>query len=343
MAKVKSKAGKAALGVLDQKGLGERENLYLPPGGFGTGPDSKTKSADPNYGDKVTAMAVSIFLDGQIEPAVCYRPTPETGPVLFAGHTRAAAVELIRQGFTADNPRTGDKTTFHNPDAVLWAVVLPGVTTEEEAFVLSAVENFTRNDLNPIQEGIVHAKLRAAPFEWTDTRIANTFGYNNTNRVSRIKAVMDGLDDKYLLLVERGELALQPAVELLQVPADERDGLLAKAKGEKDDGSVTYDGSVIRAYLQSKAEVKGEETQPKGGEGKGEETPKTPGKSVTEKAAPKKNAAALLGMTQGYVANGEEEGKDVTLLLNAFNMWFANEHGERALLNAIKRFRGDKK
>ena len=338
MATKSKKAKKVAEAVV--KTYGERENLYLPPSEYGR-VNSRDKSADPKYADKVADLAVNIAIDGQLEPAVAFRDA-DGKPVLFAGNTRADAVQLIREGFEADDPRTGDRTRFHNPDLVLHAVVLPGVTTKEEAYILSVTENFKRNNLNPVQEAIVHETLRAEPYNWSDTRIANQFGFNNTNRVAKLKAIRENLTDKYQDYIAAERLAVYPAFDLIQVPAEERDALLAKAAIDPTDPESKFDGSVIRTYLQAKQAAVSEETgtgdegaSESGGEegGEGES-----GGSTRSKAAPKKNAKDLEKLAEAYK---NEEGADdrVTALLGTMVKWFQCKCGDKAFFNALDRFK----
>jgi ParB-like chromosome segregation protein Spo0J len=324
MARTKSKkvAALAAAPVV------EKEVKFLTPEEYTFGVNSRDVASDPQYADHVAAVAFSIHTQGQLQPAEGFR-TEAGDVVVYAGHTRGQAVKLLRQGFEYDDPASGDKVTVHNPDAKLWVAIDPTAKSPEDAYVNSLTENVKRKNLNPIQEAIAHETLRSEPFNWSDTRISNFFGYNNTNRVALLKAVRENLGDKYQDKIAAGQLAPYAAKDLIAVPAEERDAILAKAKiGTEDDGNVRYDGAVIRDYLRAAAEATGGGES--GGEGGGT-SDKTP-------AAPKRTLKEVKRLAEEVKADNGDP--DVAALLGSLVKWFEVKIGDTALLNALDRFRG---
>lgn len=322
MAKVKTpkKVPNATPTVVDSI----KESLYVDPAEVAFSKNSRDTSADPLYAGKVTQRAVSIYDRGQLQPAAGYRDA-DGKIVLFAGRTRADAVKLIREGFQAN-----DKT-YHDAERKLWVSVDPVAQTEEQAYVNSTVENVSRDDLNPIQEAIVIETLRG--YGWADSKIAReVFGIENTNRISKLTAIRGNLGDKYQDLIAVGKLGVYPAFDLIQVSAEARDALIAKAT-DPETGRV--DGSIIRNHLQRTAELSVSPEPAGEDEAEAGETEEKPQKDKAP-AVPKRSAKDLGTLYEG-LKNDEKASPFHVAVAAAMLGWMKCEYGETALFNRLNR------
>ena len=320
----------------------ERTAKFLKPGEYkyDTANDSRHPDMDPEYADHVANLAFSIFTEGQRQPADAYTDA-DGNVVLCAGLSRGRAVEQIVKGFDHIDPASGDKVRVHNPEATLFVMVDPAARDANTAFLNSLAENIKRRNLNPMQEAAAHGRLRGPGFEWSETRIANHFGYDNTNRVALLRELNEKLTDKYRDYVAAGRLAPYAARDLLAVPVEERDTVLASARFDADDPHSKFDGSVIREYLRNKnAPVTPDAGENDGGAGgdEGEETGGGKGgkKKGGERAIPKRNAGDWSKLVEGYKQDEERDAR-VEGVLVAVQKWFNNAGGEKALVNAIVR------
>lgn len=193
------------------------------------------KSEDPDYAAKVQKRAISIAIEGQLQPAGVRRDEQNRLVQTF-GFTRRDAVELLRKGFVATDPRDGEAHTFHDPNALLWVKVED--CSEDDAFLRSIKENIERDDVTDYQEAKQHAALRER-LSWTDAAIARFYGYTNQNRVAALSKLLD-LPEKRQQQVHEGKLALYTAIETLKIKDEaERERILDGALvGDKIDGSA---------------------------------------------------------------------------------------------------------
>lgn len=208
-------------------------DIQILPGTNARNPDGK--SAAPDYDEKVKKMALSIAIEGQLQPAGVRRDDKH-GLIQTFGFTRRDAVELYRQGFTAIDPRDGVERPFHDPTALLWVKV--DDCDDTDAFLRSIKENIERNDTTDLQEAKQHEELRNR-LGWTDAAIARFYSYTNQNRVAALRRLLT-LPEKRQQQVHEGKLALYTALETLKIKDEgEREAILDGALvGDKIDGSA---------------------------------------------------------------------------------------------------------
>lgn len=183
----------------------------------------------------IIERAVSLHDHGQIQPVECRR---ENGKLLLTlGFTRCAAARLIRHGFIGP-----DGVERKDEKFVLQVKVVD--TNDEGAFIRNVVENAQRNNTSPIDDAFNQARLRDR-YGFTDTAIAKLYGYANPQKVCRFRKLL-ALESPLQLLVHKGELGVQPALDLLELPADKRAVAVAAATAE----SGKVNGAEIRTQVR---------------------------------------------------------------------------------------------
>jgi ParB-like chromosome segregation protein Spo0J len=181
--------------------------------------------------EDVKARAVSMLTYGQLQPVVARRDN-DSKPVLIAGFTRCAAARLIRAGFLADPDGMGDQQEFKDENFMLKVTISD--CNDETAFVRNVVENAQRNETSAIDDAFNQEQMRDR-YGMTDADIARTYGYRNAVKVCRFKKLLK-LDTETQKLVHEGKLAVQAAIDILDLPEDERAGVLSQAT--RDNGRV---------------------------------------------------------------------------------------------------------
>lgn len=249
-----------AINVADKKEVARQDTFLVPPTDVTRGQNSRVIEA-ANYKDCVTARAISIATEGQLQPAEARRDADKR-LVLTLGFTRLDAVELLREGFEHDGVR------YHNPDAKLWVKVVD--CTPEEAFVRGIIENNDRNDVTDLQEAKAHEYLRTVLGK-TDTEISKIYGYTNLNRTMALRKLV-ALDGKTQTLVHEGKLSLHAALLTKDLTEEQRAAIIDGATDSK--GRVA--GNIVKELLRHNAEADAEPT----GDAEGDE-------SDAEPAAPK--------------------------------------------------------
>lgn len=288
---------------------------------------------EANYLDTVKARAISLAIDGQLSPAEG-RKLPDGTVVLDYGYTRRDAVRMIREGFEAVHPISGEKTMFHDPDRKLWVRIVD--TTAQQAFLRAIKENIERKDTTDLQEALAQNKLRT-DMGWSDTRIARFYGYDNQNRVMALKKLL-ALDEKTQNLVHEGKLALYAALLTAEpgIDAAARESIIAGAtEGDKVRGEVVK--KLVRDFLEASAPPPAEEI-----------TDETPGIRDAVPAAVEGGEATAPGKIKrsvkefkAFVAERNEDPSDldpkVLDLLNAMVHWFDGKKGfgDKALVNRL--------
>lgn len=228
------------------------EVINIDPALVRDGENSRVEEA-VDYAEKVKARAIDLFINGQINPGEV-RLTGEVEGVktyeTISGYTRRDAVRLLREGFTAPHPHSGETFLFRDPDRLFRASVVK--VNAEQAFIRSIRENAGRDDTTDLQEALAHDKLRR-DWAWTDTRIAGLYGYTNQNRVMALKNLLK-LDKKTQMLVHGGKLSLSAALLTKDVTDEERESIIAGASdGDKVRGAAV--ASLVRELLDRKAGI----------------------------------------------------------------------------------------
>lgn len=208
-------------------------------------PDGNSEAAD--YAETVKARAIDIAINGQLQPCEARREDDNSLTLTF-GFTRADAVELLRKGFDAVDPRTGRSVTFHNPEALLWIKVVD--VDEKTAFLRGVRENKERKEVTDYQEAKQHQFLREH-FGLTDADIAREYGYNNQNRVANLRSVLNA-PATIVERVKNGTLAVSVVVNELKGVDPEKAEAVLKDIETSPDGKIggRINGAAVRAKVR---------------------------------------------------------------------------------------------
>lgn len=180
-----------------------------------------------NYLDVLTKLAISIAKHGQLQPAEVRRDEDKT-LVMVDGQTRQDAVKVLRDGFTAIDPDTGEEVLFRDPDATLWVKIVD--VDPDTAFLHSIKANQDREGTTDLQEALAQNELRTT-MGWSDTKIARFYGYSNQNRVMALEKLLR-LPNDVQQAVHDGRMALSIALLTLDLTDEERAKTIEQATGE---------------------------------------------------------------------------------------------------------------
>lgn len=209
----------------------------------------------PPSQDKVINKAESMLDFGQIEPVEARR-LPDKTLELSLGFTRTAAARLIREGFKV---QTEDgEVERKDPDFMLQVKVVD--CNDQVAFTRNVVENCHRDMTSPMDDAFNQDRLRNL-YGYTDVQIGRLYGYPNSSKVSRLHKLLS-LDAKVQDLVhlgpQDGGMSVQAALDLLELPAEQRDEAIAAASANgKVSGAEIR--SIVRAHHLSDDKVETEE------------------------------------------------------------------------------------
>ena len=288
-----------------------------------------------DYAETVRRLAVDLFLNGQLQPVECRRDKDNTLIQNF-GFTRKAAVELLRAGFDATDPRTGSVTRFHDPDARLWVKVVD--CGPDEAFLRGVKENLERKDTTDLQEALQHQEIRTT-MGWTDARIAREYGYTNQNRVAALSKLLT-LSEKTKTAVHAGKLALYTALDTLKIDdPEEREAVLDGAVTEK--GRV--DGALVRKMIRDNLAAKAAPVPDIDTADGPDAAPVLSPSEAAESAAPAKAVKRTLAELKGFIAEVIDEhtvaDAGVKELFAALAKWVEGTVADRTLWKQIAELR----
>lgn len=183
----------------------------------------------------IIALAVSMLTQGQLQAVQCRRILDDKLQLVL-GFTRTAAGRLIRDGFT-----DSDGVFHQDVEFMLQVKIVDG--NDEESLIRNIVENAIRNETSAIDDAHNQNRLRER-YGKTDVEIAKIYGYPNGVKVGRLRKLL-GLERPIQLLVHEG-MAVQAALDLLELPADKRAEVVAEAEKA---GSV-INGATVRAQVR---------------------------------------------------------------------------------------------
>lgn len=196
----------------------------------------------PPTPEQIVEMAMSIYDNNQRQPIECRRVGNDKRLQSTAGFTRINAIRLIREGFT------GTDGEFRQ-DAEFKVQVKIVDCNDETALRNNIVENAHRNETSDVDNAHNQNTLRER-YGYDDTKIAQLYQYKNTNKVGRLRKLLE-LSEAEQELVHTGKLGTQAAIDALELPADKRAELfatLADGKG-KINGSAVADQ--VREHILS--------------------------------------------------------------------------------------------
>ncbi|MBV9577974.1 MAG: ParB/RepB/Spo0J family partition protein [Chloroflexi bacterium] len=173
-------------------------------------------------------MATSIRTYGLLQPLVVREIGGQRGQyLLVAGHRRLAALNLLAERYPREDWRT--------------VQVIVRADSEEDAYLLTLVENLQRQDLSPREESDGLAKL-VRERQWSTRRVAAAIGRSQPF-VSRRLRVYEDRVLRGLVLNQR--LSVSVAEELLGADPSERAAMARRAIEEEWD------------FKRTRAEVRG--------------------------------------------------------------------------------------
>ncbi len=183
----------------------------------------------------IIALAVSLLTQGQLQPVQCRR-IDDNRLQLVLGFTRTAAARLIRDGFT-----DSDGVFHQDAEFALQVKIVDG--NDEESLIRNIVENAIRNETSAIDDAHNQNRLRER-YGKSDVEIAKIYGYPSSVKVGRLRKLL-ALEKPLQVLVHEG-LAVQAALDLLELPAEKRAEFIAEA--EKGGGPIN--GATVRAQVR---------------------------------------------------------------------------------------------
>ncbi|MBV9577171.1 MAG: ParB/RepB/Spo0J family partition protein [Chloroflexi bacterium] len=176
----------------------------------------------------VDELAASIHAYGLLQPLVVREIGPRRGRYqLIAGHRRLAALQLLAERYPGED--------WH----MLQVIVRP--ESDDDAYLLTLVENLQRQDLSPREESEGLAKL-VRDRQWSTRRVAAAIGRSQPFVSRRLRVYEDGV---LRGLVLRQRLPVSVAEELLGAQPSERAALARRAIEEQWD------------FRRTRAEVRG--------------------------------------------------------------------------------------
>lgn len=200
----------------------------------------------PPTDEQVVDRALSMLEYGQLEPVECRKEPADKSLVLNSGFTRVAASRLIRQGFT------DAEGNFHKDEHFkVWVAVTN--CNEEDGFIRNIIENAERNDTSAIDDAHNQERLRNR-YGKSDAEIAKIYHYHDTQKVYRLKRLL-ALDFSTQELVHYGKLTVAGALDLLDMPEDERQAVIEAAKNEKGEVKTALIREAVRSRILNDDEL----------------------------------------------------------------------------------------
>lgn len=173
----------------------------------------------PPTEEAIIEMAESLLNHGQQQPIQCRKIKPENKLQVCFGFTRTAAGRLIKTGFT-------DSEGNFRQDENFTLKVTTTTANDDDAFINNIIENAMRNETSPIDDAYNHKRLREQLGK-TNAEIAKLYRCD-VAKVSRYEDLLL-LEARFQELVHNKILSVSGGLDLLNVPSDQRDAVVAKA------------------------------------------------------------------------------------------------------------------
>lgn len=205
---------------------------------------------------EVKQRAVDIFDNGQTQPVRCY-PGRGAKPVVYIGFTRAAAVQMIRDGFqvptgeveTVPGEKEGETVerpvfrTIRDENFPLSYVV--DEITEAEADIRGLADNYQNNkpnDLDLARSG----KALQDKHGLNDTQITQLLNISDPFKFGRVKKLLRA-PSFVQEAVQAGTLATSAALTALDAEGEGRTAAMALIKEKAAEGKAPTQGQVKKA------------------------------------------------------------------------------------------------
>lgn len=273
---------------------------------------------------QIIEMAMSIMDHGQRQPIECRRQTVggnKNTLVATSGFTRTNAIRLIRQGFVDT-----DGVDRVDP-AIRVKVVVVDCASDKEAFEHNIVENAHRNATSDIDDAHNQNVLRDK-YGYNDVEIGKIYQYSSSNKVGRLRQLLQLSDDEQLLVHNR-LLSTQAALDLLELDPEKRAEVIAAC--QKGDETTKINGSQIQdavrdLILNDVEKINVVETVV-------ETTTETEG---TKKKFKPRTMSNLRKFLESTVAD-EKTDPVVSRFVGDLQKWLGGRVGDQAMHNAFKR------
>jgi ParB-like chromosome segregation protein Spo0J len=225
-----------AISVATQESVRRTDILLVSPFDVVVREELRGRKFPPTEED-IVHMAMSIFDNGQRQPIECRRITldgTKNRLQATAGFTRTNAIRLIREGFVGT-----DGVRRHDSEFKVKVTVVD--CSDEDALVHNIVENAHRNQTSDIDDAYNQDLLRER-YGYNDTEIARLYQYSNSVKVGRLRQLLQ-LNEEEQLLVHRGLLSTQAALDLLNLDQEERQKIIAEL--QNGDKQAKIKGSAV--------------------------------------------------------------------------------------------------
>jgi ParB-like chromosome segregation protein Spo0J len=176
----------------------------------------------PPTEQQIVDMAMSMSDNGQRQAVEC-RKIENDKLLLNLGFTRTAAARLLREGFTVEGKEY--------KDAEFKLKVVLSDANDEQAFKNNIVENAHRNATSPMDDAYNQHRLRDK-YGMADDEIGKLYRYTDPNKVDRYRKLLS-LEKVFQDQVHSGELPVDGAIQLLELPAASREAAVKAATNAK--------------------------------------------------------------------------------------------------------------
>jgi ParB-like chromosome segregation protein Spo0J len=183
--------------------------------------DSTNGRAYPVEETDIRDMAKSLIANGQLQPIPVRKIQGKGKTAVYAtvaGYTRTKAAILISQDEELLKMAEGADPKRIREDGVFPLSVFPVTANAEQAFELNVIENAIRTNLSPMDHAKNHERLRIMGRKNAD--IARLTGMK-AQTISRLKNLLL-LEDQFQLMVHKGEMSVEAAILLLDLPPEQR-------------------------------------------------------------------------------------------------------------------------
>jgi ParB/RepB/Spo0J family partition protein len=172
---------------------------------------SENSRSDQVTTASVAEMENSLKTYGQLQPITCRR-LPDGRPKVIAGFTRLKAALAIAE---------------YDPEFLISLVVAN--VNDEEAFLLSIIENKDRNSTTPIDNAVNMRRLMDR-YAYTVKQVSEVFGISQARVHRHIKLL--GVSADIRKKVSKGELSVSSALQLASMDDTEATAVLKDAEAE---------------------------------------------------------------------------------------------------------------
>jgi ParB-like chromosome segregation protein Spo0J len=148
---------------------------------------------------------------------------------VVSGFTRTRAVQLINT-----DPELRTRAGLKDGEVYPLLAIVANIN-EEESLIANIVENSQRNATSPIDDAHNHERLRT--LGWKDHKIAELY-QRSLSSILWLQRLLT-LERKYQEMVHRGEMSVTAAVDLLDLPPEQRATAMATVEPGANKREIT--------------------------------------------------------------------------------------------------------